>query len=61
MRGDHANSQSGLGMGMGFKLCLSSLPELRKAEVDIDRNYDNYDKCELRYRNFDNAISIGCR
>ena len=34
-------------------------PELRRAEVYFDRNYDNYDECELRYRNFDNAISIG--
>ena len=36
-------------------------PELRRAEVDFDRNYDNYDECELRYRNFDNVISIGCK
>jgi len=36
-------------------------PELCRAEVDFDRNYDNYDECELRYRNFDNAISIGCK
>jgi len=34
-------------------------PELRRAEVDFDRNYDNYDEFELRYRNFDNVISIG--
>ena len=38
--------------------------ELRRAEVDIDRNFlncDNYDECELGYRNFDNVISIGCK
>jgi len=36
-------------------------PKLRTAKVDFDRNYDNNDEFEIRYRNFDNVISIGCK
>ena len=40
---------------------LGTRSRITQAEVDFDRNYDNYDECELRYRNFDNVISIGCK
>ena len=29
--------------------------------MDFDRNYENYDECGLRYRNFDNSIPTGFR
>jgi len=27
--------------------------KLQQAEMNYDRNYDNYDECGLRYRNFE--------
>jgi len=34
---------------------------LRQAEVNYDRNYDNYDEFGLWCRNFDNTILLGCK
>ena len=44
----------------GSHACILG-PELRRAEVDFDRNYGNYDELELRYLNFDNVTPIGCK
>ena len=33
--------------------------ELRRGQVLYDRNYDNYDECALRYRNYDTVKAVG--
>ena len=33
--------------------------ELRRVQVLYDRNYDNYDECTLRYRNYDTVKAVG--
>ena len=30
--------------------------EIRQVRVNYDRNYDNYDRCELRRRNYDAPV-----
>ena len=50
---------SGIGHFCTFHRGTTLGPELRRPGVDFDRNYDNYDEFELRYRNFDNLILIG--
>jgi hypothetical protein len=45
----------GLPGGGGLWVCILGCV-IRQVRVDYDRNYDNYDRCELRRRNYDAPV-----